>query len=173
MHARNLIGSVQNEHSGTLQPPEDYLLEEYYALLVKLTLALPGSDANLTLLPEDGKLVCDLVPAQVRRVFCGEDELLRGSAELLALLPHAPLYCPMAGGIAVNTDAECTVYFRTLPEYGLDATFPFAAQYIPMMRAYLRHRACLYLGDFEGANAYGGEFNRMLEEFKAENGVTV
>lgn len=171
MTARELILEVQNEYNGTLQPPEDYLYAEYYALLAKLTLLLPGSDAEITLTPVDGKLICDLVPVQVRRVFSGESELLRGSAALLSLLPQTPLYHPVAGEIAVTVHTPCTVHYRRLPEDNADAEFPLAPLYLPLMRAWLCHRACLYLGDTERGDAFGAEFNRMLAEYRAENGV--
>ena len=173
MTARELILEVQNEQSGILEPPEDYLYAEYYALLAKLTLLLPGSDAEVTLTPVEGKLICDLVPMQVRRVFTGETELLRGSAALLSLLPQTPLYHPVAGEIAVTVDTPCTVRYRRLPVDAIDAEFPLSMMYLPLVRAWLCHRACLYLGDYTRADAFGAEYNRMVEEYKAENGVTV
>lgn len=173
MTARELILEVQNEQSGILEPPEDYLYAEYYALLAKLTLLLPGSDAEITLTPVDGKLICDLVPMQVRRVFTGETELLRGSAALLSLLPQTPLYHPVAGEIAVTVDTPCTVRYRRLPDDDADADFPLSPVYLPLVRAWLCHRACLYLGDYARADAFGTEYNRMVGEYKAENGVTV
>lgn len=171
--AEALLSEVQGDFLGRHTPPTDYLLSEYAALLTSLVLSLPGSDGECVLTAENGKLPTDIAPQQVRRVFCGETELLRGSAALLALLPSAPVYCPTADGIAVNTDGEHTVYYRKLPAATLTEPFPLDIRYLPMMRAYLAHRTCLYIGDTVGADVYGAEYNRMLADFQAENGVRV
>lgn len=171
--AEQLITEAQGNFTGGLVPPTEYLLSEYTLLVRSLCLLLPGSDAQCTLTPADGKLETDLSPAQIRRVFCGEDELLRGSEALLALLPDAKLYAPTADGIAVSVTEGCTVYYRALPDVSLAAAFPLDARYVPLARAWLCHRAFLYAGDFESADAFGTEYNRLLADFKAENGVTV
>lgn len=169
--AESLLAEVQGDFTGRHMPPIEYLLSEYAALLTSLVFALPESDAACTLSPVDGVLVADITPPQVRRVLSDGVELVRGSRTLLDLLPHAALYCPTEDGIRVTVSGECTVYYRKAPLTGLADSFPLDCRYIPLVRAYLSHRACLYIGDTVGADVYGVEYNRLLADFKAENGV--
>lgn len=169
--AETLLAEVQGDFTGRHTPPTDYLLSEYAALLRSLVFALPESDAVCTLTPADGVLVTDITPPQVRRVLSDGIELVRGSRTLLDLLPRAALYCPTEGGIFVTVTDPCTVYYRKAPAVALSDAFPLDCRYIPLVRAYLSHRACLYIGDTVGADVYGAEYNRLLADFKAENGV--
>lgn len=171
--AEDLLREVQSTLGEGRMPPDGYLLSEYAALLRSLIFLLPAPDANVTLAPEDGMLATDLCPAQVRRVFTEGRELLRGSLILMRLLPSHPVFCPTEKGIAVSVDTPCTVYYRAAPAVGLTDAFPLDVRYLPMVRTYLLHRACVYVGDSVGADTYCTEYNRMLADFKAENGVRV
>ena len=169
--AKKLLAEVQTDLGDGCTPPTDYLHSEYVALLTALVCSLPAADASVTLTPADGRLATELSASQIRRVLAGKRELLRGSGTLLHLLPHAPIYAPDADGIAVNVSVPCTVYYRRAPATGLDDPFPLEIRYLPLVRAYLRHRACLYTGDLMGADAFCTEYNRLLAEFRTENGV--
>ncbi len=175
--ADELITDIQSGFTADFTPPTEYLLDEYNMLLRSLYLLLPGSDASVVLTPEDGKLACTLLPEQIRRVFAGERELLRVSSPLYTVLAGDGVYCPTEEGIAVGTGEACTVYYRTLPPIltMMTATekIPLDMRFLPLVRAWLCHRAYLYLCDFSGADAFGAEYNRLLADYKAENGVSV
>ncbi|MBQ4557559.1 MAG: hypothetical protein IJA60_07935 [Clostridia bacterium] len=175
MKVEKLISEVQGGFEGDFMPPTDYLYTEYNMLIESLYLALPTPDASAVIMPEGNMLATTLFPSQIRRVFAGEYELLRASLSLIELLPNAKLYCPVEGGIRVNGTSECTVYYRTLPctvtEQDADAEIPLDERYLPLVRAWMLHRAYLYLGDFECADSYGTEYNRLLDDYKKENGV--
>lgn len=168
-----LLREVQSDLGDAQMPPEDYLLSEYTALLRSLVFLLPAPDASCTLMPTDGMLETELCPAQVRRVFSDGRELLRGSMTLLRLLPSHAVFCPTEDGIAVTVASPCTVYYRKAPATDLADAFPLDVRFLPMVRAYLLHRACVYVGDGVGADMHSAEYNRMLADFKAENGVRV
>ena len=175
MTAEALIGEIQSGFAPDFTPPTEYLLSEYNMLLRALYLLLPGSDGSVTLTPTDGKLVCGLIPEQIRRVFAGERELLRASQTLYDALEGEGVYCPTEDGIAVGVSEDCTVYYRTLPTVLTELTaaecIPLDLRYLPLLRAWLCHRAYLYLCDFDSADALSTEYNRLLADFKAENGV--
>lgn len=175
MTVQALLDEVRSGFSTEFTPPDAYLLSEYNALLRSLQLLLPASDASVVLTPADGKLETDLVPEQVRRVFCGERELLKVSKTLFDVMGDERLYCPTEEGILVAVRDDCTVYYRTLPtevtEQTAGANIPLDARYLPLVRAWMQHRTYLYFGDFDSADAYGAEYNRLLADYKAENGV--
>lgn len=175
MTAEELVGEIQSGFASDFTPPTEYLLSEYNMLLRALYLLLPGSDASVALTPTDGKLVCGLIAEQIRRVFAGERELLRASHALYVVMEGDGVYCPTEEGILVGTDEVCTVYYRTLPTVLTELTaaenIPLDLRYLPLLRAWLCHRAYLYLCDFDSADAFGAEYNRLLADFKAENGV--
>ena len=175
MTAEELLGEIQSGFIPDFMPPTAYLLSEYNMLLRSLYLLLPGSDASVTLTPTDGKLMCELACEQIRRVFAGERELLCASPALYAVLEGDGVYCPTEEGILVGADEDCTVYYRTLPTVLTEMTatqnIPLDLRYLPLVRAWLCHRAYLYLCDFDSADAFGSEYNRLLADYKAENGV--
>ncbi len=167
----DLLREVQNDLGEGRIPPDDYLLSEYTAFLRSLVFSLPGADAVCLLTPADGVLHTDLCPAQVRRVLTENRELFRGSCTLMRILPHRGIYCPTEEGILVTVTEDCTVYYRKTPATDLADAFPLDIRYLPLVRAYLLHRACLYVGDSVGADMHAVEYNRLLDAFRAENGV--
>ena len=174
--AEQLITEAQGYFTGGLVPPTEYLHSEYGMLIRTLASQIAGADLCSTVTPADGKLLLSPAPAEIYRVFCGEDELLRGSAALLAVLPEAKLYAPTKEGALVTVQEPCTVYYRAVSaeaDVSLTAAFPLDGRYVPLVRAWLCHRAFLYAGDFSGADVFGTEYNRLLDDFRAENGVTV
>ena len=175
MTAEELFTEIQGGFAPDFTPPTAYLLSEYNMLLRSLYLLLPGSDADVTLTPTDGKLETELLPEQIRRVFAGERELLRASPSLYAVMEGEGVYCPTEEGVLVGSDEDCTVYYRALPtvltEMTVTENIPLDLRWLPLLRAWLCHRAHLYLGDFDSADAFGTEYNRLLADYKAENGV--
>ena len=171
-----LLAEIQSGFAPDFTPPTAYLLSEYNMLLRSLYLLLPGSDAARTVSPTEGKLVCEISPAQIRRVFADACELLCASKALFDILDGEGAYCLSDEGILVGTKEDCTVYYRTLPveitEQTSTASIPLDLRYLPLVRAWLLHRAYLYLGDFDSADAYGTEYNRLLADYKAENEVS-
>ena len=137
---------------------------------------LPTADKSVTLAASDGRINVELLPEQIRRVFYDECELMAASSTLISLLPEAKLYRAAEDGVYVTVDGDCTVYYRDLPADVTDAManeakIPLDVRYIPLLRAWLMRFVCLYVGDFDGANAYGEEYNRYLDEYIRENGV--
>lgn len=175
MTVDELLTEIQSGFAPDFTPPTEYLLSEYNMLLRSLYLLLPGSDASVTLMPTDGKFVCELIPEQIRRVLAGDRELLRASRALYDVMEGDGVYCPTEEGILVGTDGDCTVYYRTLPTVltylSPTEAIPLDVRYLPLVRAWLCYRAYLYLCDFDSADAFGTEYNRLLADFKAENGV--
>ena len=176
MTAETLLSEIQSGFASDCTPPTEYLLSEYNMLLRSLYLLLPGADASITLTPTDGRLAAELAAEQIRRVFCGERELLCVSHAVFDVLGDSGVYCPTEEGIYVRTDADCTVYYRTLPtaltEQTLTASVALDLRYLPLVRAWLCHRAYLWLCDFDSADAFGTEYNRLLADYKIENGVS-
>ena len=171
-----LISQVQNAFLPALEIPKAYLLCEYNALLRALYLSLPGGDETEKIEAENGLLPLSGSPARVRRVFFGDRELLHASPALLGVLPDYPLFCPAPGGLQVPYDGEYTLLLRALPAAVTSADAASCAvmlenEDVPMMRAYLFHRAYLYAADGACANLYGAEYNRLLEEFRRARGV--
>lgn len=171
-----LLSQVQNAFLPALEIPQAYLLCEYNALLRALYLSLPGGDETQKIEAADGLLPILGSPARVRRVFFGDRELLRGSPALLDVLPDYPLFCPVSGGLRVPYDGEYTLLLRSLPAALTSAEAATCVvmlenEDVPMMRAYLFHRAYLYAADGACANLYGAEYNRLLEEFRRVRGV--
>ena len=178
MTVNELILSVTESFDGEFFPNYSNLVEEYNRIVRTLVLLLPTADKSITLTAEEGRIKCDLLPEQVRRVFFEECELMAASSSLMAILPEAKLYRADADGIFVTVDGECTVYYRDLPAevkdvYAKDAKIALDARYIPLLYAWLMRFVCLHVGDFDSANAYGEEYNAYLKEYKRENGVTV
>ena len=171
-----LINEVCKGFEGDFFPSEEHILAEYNNVVRALWLLIPESDVSVSMTASGGKLECDISPCCIRRVFCGEYELLKASRELIALMPEARLYCPCEDGIFVTVNGECTVFYRSMPnEVSLieaeNTKVPFGNEYLPLIKAWLMRSVHLYVGDFEGADAYGNEYNRLLEDFKRENGV--
>ena len=175
MTVDELLTEIQSGFAPDFTPPTAYLLSEYNMLLRSLYVLLPDSDASITLAPADGVLSADLVPEQIRRVFAGERELLRASKTLFDVVEGDGMYCATEDGILVAGATECTVYYRALPKIITEQTIlsqiPLDLRYLPLVRAWLCHRAYLYLGDFDSADVFGTEYNRLLADYKAENGV--
>lgn len=172
-----IIYEITLAFDSKLAPPKEYILSEYNSLIQSLLLMLPDSDGVLKVTPSDGCIETELSAVQVKKVFCGENELLRVSDSLRTVLSCGRLYTPADKKIFVTEEGECTVYYRVLPaevdtETVGSADFPLDTRYIPLVRAWLWHRTYVYLGDFESANVYAEEYNRMLELYKAENGVS-
>ena len=171
-----LIAEVKNAFLPAIEIPEMYLLCEYNALLRALYLSLPGGDTSETAEAEAGLLPISGTPSRVRRVFFDGRELLCASPALLDVLPEYPLVCPAPGGLQVPYDGTYTLLLRSLPAAVTAADMASSAvaledEDIPMMRAYLFHRAYLYAADGACANLYGAEYNRLLEEFRRAKGV--
>ncbi|MBE6680066.1 MAG: hypothetical protein E7598_06050 [Ruminococcaceae bacterium] len=176
MTVNELVLEVSGNFEGEFFPNYSYLVCEYNRIIRTLLLMLPCADASVTLTPKDGKIDAKLLPEQVRRVFCDECELMAASGTLFSLMPEAKLYHAADDGIYVTVNGECTVFYRSLPPDvtdvdTLEAQFPLDARYIPLVRAWLMRSVYLYVGDFDGANAYGEEYNGYLDLFKRENGV--
>lgn len=176
MKVSELINEISNGFEGEFFPSYAHLLNEYNALIRTLLLMLPTADANMLLPVYDGRLEVDISPSQIRRIFCGESELLAASKTLISLMPEAMLYNASDDGIFVTVSGDCTVYYRSLPKElseieALSAQIPLDARYIPLLRAWLTRCVYLFVGDFESANSYGEEYNLRLEDFKRENGV--
>ena len=172
MKVKDILSEIANDADVS----EEYLISEYNSLIRTLHLMLPESDGVLTSVASDGIIETTLLKEQVRRVIYKDSELLRASDTLRTLLPNGRLFTPADNRIFVTVRGECKVFYRSLPEEvkreNLDNTeFPFAGAYIPLMRAWLWHRTYLYIGDFDSADVYSDEFNRLLDVFCAENGV--
>ena len=178
MTVNELVLEVICNFEGELYPDFSYLVAEYNRIIRTLFLLLPTADESVTLTAADGKIECELLPEQIRRVFCDECELMQASSTLLSLMPEAKLYHAAHDGLYVTVEGECAVHYRSIPKEVSDidaatAALPIDARYIPMLRAWLSRSVYLYVGDFECANAYGEEYNRYLEEYKRENGVAL
>ena len=176
MTVNELVLSGMDNFEGEFFPDFSYLVAEYSRIIRTLFLMLPTADKSVTLTASDRRIECELLPEQIRRVFCDECELMPASSTLISLLPEAKLYRAAEDGIYVTVDGDCTVYYRDLPadveDVEAKATkIPLDARYIPLLRAWLTRSVYLYVGDFDGANAYGEEYNRYLDEYKRENGV--
>ncbi len=176
MTVEKLIKQVSDNFEGELFPNYGELVAEYNRVIRSLMLILPAADSVESFTPHDGKLDCKLLPKQIRRVFAAEYELLPASRALLSLLPDARLYHAAEDGIYVTVDEDCIVYYRSIPEAvsdadSLTAEVPLEDRYTPILKAWLTRYIYLSVGDFESANAYGEEYNRLLEEYKRENGV--
>ena len=178
MKVNDLINEIVNGFEGEFFPNHTQLVNEYNQLIRTLLLMLPSADASVLLPVYDGKLEADISPSQIRRVFCGDKELLCASKTLVELMPEAMLYNASEDGITVTVNGDCTVYYRSLPKElspvdAISAEIPIDARYIPLLRAWLLRSIHIYVGDFDGANAYGEEYNTLLEDFKRENGVAI
>lgn len=176
MKTATLINEIISAFQNSLAPDAEYLLTEYNSLIKTLLLMLPEGDGIMDVTAESGEAVTDLSPLQIKRVFYKNSELLRASDTLRTLLPSGMLYTPKDGKILVTVNGECRVFYRTLPDEvsseNLEtADFPLDLGYIPLVRAWLWHRVYLYVGDTESANTYAEEYNRLLDEYKYENGV--
>ena len=176
MTVNELVSEVIGNFEGEFFPDYSYLVAEYNRIIRQLFLILPAADKSVCKTPVEGKILCDLLPEQIRRVFCGDFELMSASFSLLSLMPEAKLYHAANDGIYVSTEGECTVHYRSLPEevsdvQSLEAIIPIDQRYIPLIRAWLMRTVYVYVGDFDSANAYSAEYNRYLEEYKKENGV--
>lgn len=171
-----LIEEITSYFEGTLVPDFDYLLREYNAIVKSLLLMLPGADASVTVTAENGKINCEVEPCRIKRIFAGEYELLKSSRELISLLPDAKLYHTAADGIYTTVRGECTVFYRTLPELvtaeNADAQTVFGdGALLLLVRTYLERCAYFYIGDYASADACSVEYNRLLDNYKRENGV--
>lgn len=178
MKVNELISEVLDGFEREFFPSDEFVLAEYNRIVRFLWLLLPESDGSITLPVYDGKLESSLLAIQIRRVFEGEYELLRASRELITLMPEAKLFCPSDDCIYVTANGDCTVYYRSLPSeltmiQAQSTDVPFDMRYIPLLRTWLIRSVYIYLGDFESADAYGTEYNKLLEEFKRENGVSI
>ena len=176
MKTVTLISEIISSFENSIAPDTDYILTEYNSLIRTLLLMLPDSDGVMEVTAVDGEAVTDLSPLQIKRVFYKSNELLRASDTLRTLLPGGMLYTPKDGKISVTVNGECRVFYRTLPndvnaENLETADFPLDLGYIPLVRAWLLHRVYLYVGDTDSANTYAEEYNRLLDEYKYENGV--
>ena len=176
MRLAHLIYEITLEFADRTAPSTDYLLTEYNTLINRLLLMLPESDGTLCITPEDGILKTELRAVQIRRVLCGTDELLRASDTLFSLLPSGRLYAPHDGSIAVTVNKECTVFYRALPEDAdsdnyTNIEFPLDTRYIPLVRAWLWYKTYLYFGDYDSAKVHFEEYERLLTDYRAENGV--
>lgn len=176
METPHLIYEIENEFTDYTAPPENYLISEYNSLIKRLLLILPESDGSLVATPENGIIETDLSAMQVRRVLCGDGELLRASETLFELLPGGRLFCPRDKSIAVTVDKECKVFYRKLPvdvdKDNLSGTsFPLDKRYIPLVRAWLWYKTYLYVGDFDSAKPYYEEYERLMVLYRDENGV--
>ncbi len=174
----DLINEITSSFENALPPRVDYIVTEYNSLIKTLLLMLPDSDGVLKVTADGGVLQTDLSAQQIKRVLWKNSELLRASDTLRSVLPGGMLYTPKDNLIYVTVSGECTVFYRVLPEdvtaESLDAAeFTLDSKYIPLVRAWLWHRVYLYVGDIDSANVYAEEFNRLLEEYKVENGVAV
>lgn len=178
MKPYDLINEITSSFENSLPPSVDYIVTEYNSLIKTLLLMLPDSDGVLKVTSDGGVLQTGLSAHQIKRVLSKNNELLRASDTLRSILPTGMLYTPKDNHICVTVSGECTVFYRVLPDdvtaADLDAAeFPLDSRYIPLLRAWLWHRVYLYVGDADSANVYAEEFNRLLEEYKAENGVAV
>ena len=176
MKVKQIINEITSAFAKNLVPPTEYILSEYNSLIRTLFLMLPGSDGELRIMPADGYIETGLSAAQVKKVFCKEDELMRVSDALRDVLDSSRLYTPHDLGIYVTAKDMCTVYYRIFPEAVdmqnfEDVDFALDSCYIPLVRSWLWHRIYLYIGDFESADVFALEYNRLLELFKVENGV--
>ena len=171
----DLISEVQTAFAGAFSLPTEFLLSEYNAFARALHLQLPGHDAEQTVTAQDGMLRTELCPEQIRRVYVGEQELLRASAALLTLL-DAPLYAVTQDGILVRGGGEHRICYRTLPapvtaDTAGQTPLPFDLCELPLLRAYLFRRAYLYVGDSECASVSGAEYEKLLAAYRAAHGV--
>ncbi len=176
MKIADIIYDVTLTFSDRLAPDKGYLISEYNSLMRTLFLMLPKGDGVLKAVPQNGVIATDLLPEQVKRVYSAGNELLRASDSLRELLPSGRLYTPHRGEICVTVATECSIYYVSLPDTVDETTLgtaelPIDACYAPLVRAYLWQRAYIYIGDFESADAYAEEYNRLLEIYRRENGV--
>ncbi len=178
MTVNELVLEIMGNFEGEFFPNFSHLVAEYNRIIRTLFLLLPTADKSVTLVAEDGKIECELLPEQIRRIFFDECELMAATSTLISLLPEAKLYRAAEDGIYVTVSGDCTVYYRDLPAEitdveALETKIPLDSRYRPLLRAWLMRFVCLYVGDFDGANAYGEEYNRYLDEYMRENGVRV
>lgn len=171
-----LINEIIESFEGEMVPDFHYLLDEYNGFVRSLYLMLPSADEKLVAEVSDGKAESTLLPAQIRRVFSDDRELLRASKELVELLPEAKLYYAADDGIYVTVSGECTVYYRAVPDAvgdvaSLETNVPGDERMLSLIRTYLSRCAYFYVGDSDSADAYATEYNSLLEDYKRENGV--
>ena len=172
MKVKNLLNGIIAE----VEISEEYLIGEYNSLMKTLSLMLPESDSVLISIASDGVIETTLEKEQIKRVTFRDSELLRASDTLRELLHDSRLFTPKDNKILVTVKGECKVFYRSLPEsVGAEniesALLPLSDRYIPLVRAWLWHRAYLYIGDFEVADVYATEYNRLLDIYCKENGV--
>lgn len=177
MTVSELINEIILGFEGELVPDFHMLLDEYNRAVRSLYLILPSADKSITATAVDGKIETELIPAQVRRVFSSDTELLRASKELIDLLPEAKLYHAAEDGIYVTVCDECVVYYREIPEAVSDAASLETKVHgnenmLTLLRAWLSRYAYFHVGDFDSADAYAAEYNSLLEDYKRENGVS-
>lgn len=172
MKVKDILSDIANDTDVS----EEYLISEYNSLIRTLQLMLPESDSVIVLNANGGVIETSLLKEQVKRVIYRDSELLRASDTLRTLLPNSRLFTPADNKIFVTVKGECHVFYRSLcedvnSENLNSAELLFADAYIPLVRAWLWHRAYLNIGDFESADVYATEFNRLLDIFCKENGV--
>ena len=162
---------------GTLCVPFEYMLDEYNHAVRELCLMLPAPDASVTLEAVDGVIECELLPRQIRRIFCRGYELISASRPLLSLLPHAKLYHAADDGIYVSESGECEVFYRSLPK-AVSAPLAMSAEVYGgecerlLLRERLECAAYQYIGDYESADALAKSYNARLDDYKKANGVS-
>ena len=172
---KNFINEIINSFDGSINIPYERLLAEYNAVVRELSLMLPDADGCEVCVSKNKKLECLLLPAQIRRVFFGENELLRASKSLMDILNDTMLYYADKDGIYVNVDGEYKVYFRTVPanvNVG-DATSTVCEDGLTnmLLRAYLQRAIFMFIGDTVSAECYTKEYNSLLDDYKKQNGV--
>ena len=176
MKIKDIFSDIVCAFDGSVAPSEENLACEYNSLIKTLSLMLPESDSVLVSSATDGVIETSLEKSQIKRVTFRDGELLRASDTLRELLPSSRLFTPHDNKIFVTVKGECKVFYRSLPESVTkenleSAVLPLADSYIPLVRAWLLHRAYLYVGDVELADVYATEYNRLLEVYCKENGV--
>lgn len=172
---KDFIDSIIGSFDNRINIPYEYLLAEYNAMVRELSVMIPTPDRCATLTSLSGKIESTLLPSQIRRVFFGDNELLKASKALMDILPEAMLYRAEADVIYVNSDGEYRVYYKALPpEVGSEDNTSLVCEdslLMMLVRAYLLRAIYLFVGDTVSAECYTNEYNSLLEDYKKQNGV--
>ena len=174
MTVAELLCEIQSGFSPEFTPSRAYLLSEYN-MLIRFLYLRNGAESVKSETPVNGCIAADLLPEQILRVCIGEQQLLAASRSLYDLMEGEGVYAATAQGLLVAGAGPYTVYYRALPEAVTEETveteIPLDLRHLPLVRAWMLHRAYLYLADFDSADAYGAEYNRLLALCTPENEV--
>lgn len=179
--AKTTVGALLREADAAFADsftlPNGFLTDAYNRIAADYALSLPTADRKMTALARNGNIGTDIVPAQYRRVFCGDTECLRGTETLCALLPDFPIYAPNdTGNATVTGDGTYTVYYRSLPDAvtaaNADTALPVGGERaVPYLRAKLFAAVYRHIGDRDAADACEADAARARAALEAAHEV--